>query len=83
MSTKTVGRFTFDEETGQVSGPAEYMRTWGAERIKKIESGQDVVFNFGMRDRPDVDPITLILVSLQTDFAAWLGLQTLGKDGRS
>jgi hypothetical protein len=85
--TKTVGRFSFDYATGTVSGPADYMRKQGNARLRSIEQGQDVVVKMGYQlaqdrgESPDI--ITLILVSLQTDFAAYLGALTLGRDGRS
>jgi len=85
--TKTVGRFTFDYESGTVSGPADYMRKQGNARLRRIEKGDDVVVSMGYREARDrgesPDIITLILVSLQTDFAAYMGALTLGIDGRS
>jgi hypothetical protein len=85
--TKTVGRFSYDYASGTVSGPADYMRRYGNARLRNIEQGQDAVVSMGYRvaqergESPDI--VTLILVSLQTDFAAYLGALTLGKDGRS
>lgn len=81
--TKTVGRFTYDYADGTVSGPADYMRKQGNARLRNIEKGQDVVVSMGYQQDPSADIITLILVSLQTDFAAYLGALTLGIDGRS
>ena len=81
MSTiKTVGEFQIDTTTGTVAGPAEYMRERGFARIDRIESGQDVCFNAGIRYSPDV--YTAILVSLQTDFAGWKGQRQIAAMGR-
>ena len=62
---------------GAVSGPAEYMRERGDERLKRILSGTDTVFNAGLRFAANVDTATLVLTSLQTDYAAWLGARSL------
>lgn len=70
-----VGEFTL--ENGTVSGPAEYMRERGNERLERIMSGTDTVFNFGCRQSPNVE--TAVLVSLQTDYAAWRGTKALLK----
>lgn len=83
MAIKQVGHFSFDETDGTVSGPESYMKDWGNTRLRSIEAGNDVVVSMGYQQNPNVDIITLILVSLQTDYAAWKGLQTLGLDGRS
>ncbi len=70
----TVGRFIYED--GTLTGPAEYMRERGDARLAKIVAGEDVVFNFGaMSGRGDT--ITLVLVSLQTDYAGWLGTREL------
>lgn len=78
-----VGAFVY--ENGSVTGPAEYMSEQGFARLAKIEAGDDVVFNVGMGRSPypgswlQVDGPqspnfeTAVLVSLQTDYAAWKG----------
>lgn len=84
----TVGRFTYDESTGSVSGPKAYMESSHyAEWRVRFESGSDPVFRVGMGHAPvpgalftpdgpqSPDPVTAMLVSLQTDFAAWHGLE--------
>jgi len=68
---KTVGKFTIDE-TGTVTGPAAYMRERGSARLRRIERGDDIVIRFGL-EQPGADIETLILVSLQTDYAAYRG----------
>jgi len=74
-TTITVGAFTYNRETGEVSGPEEYMRERGFARIARIEAGQDVVFNMGCTRSPNVE--TAVLVSLQTDYAGWKGTRQL------
>lgn len=78
-----VGRFVY--ENGTVSGPAEYMKERGFDRLRKIEAGDDVVVRVAMGGEPypgswigrretgcpNVE--TAVLVSLQTDYAAWAG----------
>lgn len=69
-----VGVFKYDPETKEVSGPAEYMREQGFERMRKIERGEDVVFNYGAGGASP-SPEVALLVSLQTDYAGWKGLR--------
>lgn len=81
-----IGAFTIDGDV--VTGPADYMKERGNDRLRAIEAGTDVVFNMGMGRAPSAlyasltgmdgtplspDPETAILVSLQTDYAAWKG----------
>lgn len=68
---KTVGRFSYDEVTGKMSGPEEYMNTRLGGRLEKIYAGQDTVFNMGLMQGNDA--ITAALVSIQTDYAGWKG----------
>ncbi len=72
---KTVGEFTYDEQTQTVAGPALYMEEQGNERLDRIMSGDDVVFNMGCTRSPDV--ITAVLVALQTNYAGWKGTRDL------
>ena len=75
-TANTVGAFTF--EGGIVSGPAAYMAERGNARLDNILAGGDTVFNAGTRFAPQGTSVaTLVLVSLQTDYAAWLGAQSL------
>lgn len=73
MTTKTVGQFTY--ANGQLSGPAEYMREQGNARVDSILAGTDVLFNMGREFQPD--SVTLLLVTLQTDYAGWKGTREL------
>lgn len=66
----TVGRFSLDENN-TLTGPAEYMAEQGNAKVDKILRGDDLVFNMTSHLSPDVR--TAVLVSLQTDFAGWLG----------
>jgi len=71
MSSKTVGRFTFNAEDGTVSGPADYMKAQGNARIARIEQGGSEADRVIISRAPDF--ITGILVVLQTDYAAFAG----------
>lgn len=71
--TKQVGVFTI--ENGTLSGPAKYMAEQGNQKLARITSGEDVVFNASLLHSPDVE--TGILVAMQTDYAGWLGMQEL------
>lgn len=73
---KTVGRFSIEGET--FSGPAEYMKQQGNAKLDKILAGKDVVFNMCCDKSPDIE--TAILVSMQTDYAGWIGAQQLIND---
>lgn len=70
---KQVGAFTI--EGGMFSGPARYMEERGNEKLARITSGEDVVFNASLLFSPDVE--TGIFVAMQTDYAGWLGMQEL------
>ena len=75
MSSKTVGRFTFDDADGTISGPAEYMKAQGFARIARINEGA-----LSEADRRIIaaapDAVTGILVALQTDYAGWIGYKS-------
>lgn len=71
----TVGRFTYNKETNEVSGPAEYMEERGFAKLDAIMAGTDVLFNFGCVKSPSVE--VAVLVSLQTDYAGWKGTRQL------
>jgi hypothetical protein len=70
-----VGAFSIDLATGTVIGPAAYMAERGSAKLREIEVGRCPVVNYA----PTGTPIgQLVLVSLQTDYAAaWLGQQQL------
>lgn len=68
------GRFSYDPATGAITGPAEYMESEHyARRMAAITEGRDAVTSFGYSQHGDV--IKAVLVSLQTDFAAWAGMR--------
>ncbi len=69
----TVGRFTLDGTT--LTGPQRYMREQGDARLAKMLAGEDPVFNASAHLSPNIE--TAILVWLQTDYAAWAGMQEL------
>lgn len=68
-----VGRFIYDEAASTVSGPADYMREQGSARLDAILAGNDPAFNASVQFSPD--PVTAVLVQLQTDYAGWKGLR--------
>ncbi len=69
-----VGRFSFDPTTRDISGPADYMNSESfSKRITAIEAGTDMVFN--MNPSPDFG--LRVLVSLQTDYAAFQGMKEM------
>jgi len=71
-----VGDFIFHGDTGLVSGPVEYMERRYAERIMQINAGHDAVANYGLAQHGNV--ALAVLVSLQTDYAAWCGMRHFG-----
>ncbi len=72
---KRVGAFAIDN--GVISGPANYMKERGNEKLKRITGGEDVVFNASLLQSPDVE--TGVLVALQTDYAGWLGQREIAR----
>ena len=71
---QTCGRFSYDPATGAVTGPAGYMESGHyARRMAAITEGRDTVTGFGYSQHGDV--IKAVLVSLQTDYAAWKGMR--------
>jgi hypothetical protein len=76
MSVTIIGSFTYNSDTNTLVGPAEYMQERGNERVRSIQAGTDIVFNYGIT-LPGSDVMSLVLVSLQSDFGAWLGRRDL------
>ena len=75
MSKRTVGPFTLDMATGDLVGPADYMASENYRRkMAAIEAGTDMLSTSPFASR---DLGTAILVSIQTDYAAWRGQQEL------
>ena len=73
-AAKTAGRFSYDPTTGTVSGPDAYMSERYAARMAQINAGRDTVANMGFARGGDT--VLAVLVSLQTDYAAWAGMQS-------
>jgi hypothetical protein len=71
---REVGRFVYDPETDTIEGPAAYMREQGNARLKAIAAGHDVVVSTGYARHGDM--ALAILVSLQTDYAGWVGAKS-------
>ena len=80
-----IGVFTYNTLTDQVTGPQDYMDKRFKTRMNKIQAGTDSVFNFGSRkgittkDGKRFDVASLVLVSLQTDYAAHQGMKSFSK----
>ncbi len=70
-----VGRFTFNEATGTLTGPADYMREQGDAKLDAILAGKDEAFNMSAHYSPNIP--TAVLVHLQTDYAGWRGTREL------
>lgn len=72
---KTVGRFTFDPADSTISGPADYIRSDQYKQlIRSIEGGTNHTFRAACEHSPDF--VTALLVTVQTDFAGWHGMET-------
>lgn len=76
-TSRQVGSFFYNNQTAQISGPADYMTNRFQEKMTKIYAGRDTVVNFGLGQGQEI--ISLILVSLQTDYAAFLGMKSFSK----
>jgi hypothetical protein len=74
----TVGRFTFDSATNEVSGPAEYIRSAEYRQlIASIEGGTNHTFRAAMEHSPSFE--VALLVTIQTNYAGWHGMETFNK----
>ena len=73
MEDKKVG--AFEVKAGALYGPKTYMKEQGNTKLEEILAGDSVVFNYGIKQHPDL--ATALLVAMQTDYAAWKGMQTL------
>src|SRR5438270_13028643 len=72
---RKVGAFTMEQ--GTVSGPADYMAARGHARLRRIEAGDDVVFNDAVSRGVSGNVETAVLGSLQAAYAAYLGEQEM------
>ena len=73
----TAGKITV-YGNGSVEGPKAYLASPAFSAcMDKINNGQSAVVNYGMREGRD--PLALVAVALQTDYSAWLGMETFGK----
>lgn len=78
MTVTRVGEFTFDDETSEVCGPAEYIRSTEYRRcIASIEGGTHYTFRAACEHSPDF--VTALLVTIQTDYAGWHGMQVFNR----
>lgn len=75
---KKVGSFIYDPTDGSIAGPPDYMRERFPAFKAKVEAGECAAFNHGCVGR---DTMTAFLVAVQTDYAGWKGLRSLGGGG--
>jgi len=81
MATQNATRFNIDPTTGSIEGPADYLASDASKRcIAGILAGTNVVFNYGVRLGHSTKQ--LVEVALQTDYAAWHGMQSFAAVGR-
>lgn len=77
-TTIEVGRFSFDTATGELAGPAEFMKSRDfADWKRRFAAGADVVFQAGLEHSPSAE--VAMLVSVQTCFAGWHGMETFNR----
>lgn len=65
----------FEYKDGSVYGPKSYMLEQGNAKLDAIMSGQAAGFNAMLAARPDISPVQMVLVALQTDYAGWIGMK--------
>lgn len=65
----------FEYRDGAVYGPKVYMLEQGKTKLDSIMSGQAAGFNAMLAARPDISPVQMVLVALQTDYAGWIGMR--------
>lgn len=72
----SVGRFSYDRPSSTISGPAEYMKDRQA-FLSALSSGNLTTGQRACLAAAPVgsDPAVLLLVLVQTDYAAWLGMR--------
>lgn len=68
-----VGQFEYKDKA--VYGPKTYMTEQGNAKLNAIMTGQAAGFNAMLTARPDVNPMQMVLVALQTDYAGWIGMK--------
>jgi len=77
-SPTTVGAFTFDPADSSVSGPADYIRSDDYRAcVRSIENGTNHTFRAAVEHSPDV--VTALLVTIQTNYAGWHGMQIFNR----
>jgi hypothetical protein len=66
-----VGRFTFDTSTQVLTGPRDYLESVGGADAAVAKALRCPSFKLGLEYQPN--PAILLLVALQTDYAAFAG----------
>jgi len=73
-----VGSFTFDPATSTIQGPAAYMRSAEYARcIAAIQDGTSHTFRACTEHSPSFE--VALLVTIQTDYAGWHGMETFNR----
>jgi hypothetical protein len=70
-----VGRFTFDTSTEILTGPKDYLESVGGAKAAVDKALRCPSFKLGLEYQPN--PLILLLVALQTDYAAYAGSRDL------
>lgn len=74
-----VGQFKYWRDgvgEDNIEGPETYLCDQGSRLLAQIAAGEDAVFNLTCAQSPTLE--IAVLVRLQTDYAAWRGLQQFG-----
>lgn len=79
---RRAGQFEIVQEPGSsnygVIGPRAYVESAQfQECLAKIQNGESAIVNYGSQFSKSADTLSLILVAIQTDYAAWLGTREL------
>ena len=68
----TVGRFTYDPADSTICGPEDFLDSQQARAVLEHPDQSEVV-RFGLQQHPYHDPVTAVLIALQTEYGGWLG----------
>ncbi len=79
-TTQTLEAGSFKIEGTSIYGPADYMAARGDARLARILAGNDTLFNASCHLSPSVE--MAVLVSLQTDYAGWIGMRSFVMEAR-
>lgn len=71
------GEFEFNENTGDLIGPKDYLESQGEKYLEEIRLGKDPIFNTMMQT--GIDKINCVLACLQADYAGFKGINDFTK----